>query len=208
MDVENFKIILSIDGEPERELREDGSLVEIPKKKRKKESFSKSQPKNRKKRQPERLEKLEETMEKKIETAINELEVVDEYKSGYMYIEGLEKVCYVFDAEEREKKDEDDRVVNAKNPSVWNLLNDLNLDQASDERTLVVEVLKSVPDKFKKILLYHAVINANAMLNENKESKEAYKIASKAHQEYANKVLEEELFKEFLNWRKTTDYEK
>lgn len=73
-------------------------------------------------------------------------------------------------------------------------------------KTLSIWVWEGVPQKFREILLQHELIEADLKLNQNRPKAEAHKAAFEYHMRYAKEHLNEEDYKEFLEWQSTIKF--
>lgn len=73
--------------------------------------------------------------------------------------------------------------------------------------SLSVWIWEGVPEKFKEILLYHEITEADLVLNQGVLRKDAHKAAVNSHMQYANEFLNKEDYDEFVAWQGTMKFE-
>jgi len=97
------------------------------------------------------------------------------------------------------------KTTNQRRPAEYGLTPDLNYDGKPTGSSLSVWIWYGVPKKFKKILLYHELKEAELELGYMIKKQKAHEIAVNYHMAYAKKFLSEIDFEKFLKWQSKCD---
>lgn len=98
-----------------------------------------------------------------------------------------------------------DETCNEKTPGEWMETPSLNLTGGDGRISLSIWVYGGVPEKFKKIILYHEVTEGLLALKYLKNPSEAHQDAQRHHEEYARSHLTREEMEQFSKWNAHLD---
>ncbi len=96
---------------------------------------------------------------------------------------------------------ETDNLTNKKCPARYSLTPDLKLEPYEESHSLSVWVWKNVPEKFREIVLFHELKEAEYVFADGMGRSDAHKKARVYHLLYAKKFLDEKSFKKFIKWQ-------